>query len=364
MYLGLVIYGSLDSLTGGYIYDRILVDYLRQCGHRVDIISLAPRNYGRHFLDGFSRALRSKLIHSAYDILLQDELNHPSLGRINHILQRKTNFPIVAIVHQVLCSQPRNRLLNRIYKAVETHYLKSVDAFIFNSDTTRQTVEALVNCRQSSMVARPAGDRLGHLPSPDLIGSRARATGPLRLVFVGNVLPHKGLTPLIRGLSNLSSAPWHLSIVGSLTMNPPHVRRIRKLIDRLNLRRQVELAGPKNGSELASLLARSHVFVMPYSREGFGMAHLEAMAFALPVIGSSTGAVKEFVIPGQNGFLIDPGDTKTVNDCINRLHQDRQILIKMSRTAWQTYYDRPKWNDTMEAIEGFLIELLQNNANH
>jgi len=157
MYLGLVIYGSLDSLTGGYIYDRILVDYLRQCDHRVDIISLAPRDYGRHFLDGFSRALRSKLIHSAYDILLQDELNHPSLGRINHILQRKTNFPIVAIVHQVLCSQPRNRLLNRIYKAVETHYLKSVDAFIFNSDTTRQTVEALVNCRQSSMVARPAG---------------------------------------------------------------------------------------------------------------------------------------------------------------------------------------------------------------
>lgn len=357
MHLGLIIYGGLEPLTGGYIYDRILVDYLRGRGCRVDIISLASRNYSRHLLGGISQKLRSNLINSVYDVLLQDELSHPSLGRINHILQRKANFPIVAIVHQVLCRQPRNRLLNWFYKTVETHYLKSVDAFIFNSYTTRKTVEALLNGRRSSVVACPAGDRLGQLPSFDLIGSRALMDGPLRLAFVGNVLPHKGLASLIKGLSYLSFAAWQLSVVGSLTMNPSHTRRIRKLIDQLDLGRQVELAGPKDGSELASHLARCHVFVMPYSQEGFGMAHLEAMAFALPVIGSSTGAVKEFVIPGHNGFLIEPGDYKTLNHCLNRLHQDRQILIKMSRAALQTFKSRPHWHDTMETIHGFLKRL-------
>lgn len=358
MHLGLIIYGNLNTLTGGYIYDGILVDYLRKRGHRVDIISLSRRNYSRHLLDNLSRQLRSRLANASIDVLLQDELNHPSLGRINHSLQRKANYPIVAIVHQVLCRQPRNGLCNRIYRAVETHYLKSVDAFIFNSNTTRRNVAALVNGNRSSIVATPAGDRLGHIASMDLIESRARADGPLRLIFVGNLLPHKGLAPLIKCLANLSCAAWHLTVVGSLTMDRTYVRSIRKLVDLQGLNGQVNLLGPKDAKELAAVLDGGHVFIMPYSLEGFGMAHLEAMAFALPVIGSSTGAVGEFVIPDKNGFLIEPGDHRTVLDCINSLHQDRQRLIKMSHAALQTFHNRPKWQDTMTAIEGFLTDLL------
>ena len=304
MDLGLVIYGSLDSLTGGYIYDRILVDYLRQCGHRVDIISLAPGPYSRHLLDCFSPVLRSNLLNSDCDVLLQDELSHPSLCRINHLLQRKTNSPIVAIVHQVLCRQPRCRFLNRLYETVEKTYLNSVDAFIFNSKTTRRNVEQLIRGRRPSIVASPAGDRLGSLALTDRIGSRALAPGPLELIFVGNVLPNKGLLPLIQDLSKLPFEIWHLTVVGSLDMNRRYHRKVEKLIVSKKMERQVVLVGPRKGPDLASLLARAHVFVMPYSYEGFGMAHLEAMAYALPVIGSSSGAVKEYVIPEVNGFLI------------------------------------------------------------
>ena len=303
MHLGLVIYGSLKTLTGGYIYDRILVEYLQGRGHRVDIISLPLRNYGRHLLDNWSPGLRSDLIAGPYDILLQDELNHPSLFHTNRRLQRNEKFPIVAIVHQVLCRQPRNSFLNRLYQAIERRYLESVDAIIFNSDTTRKTVETLVSGQRPSLVACPAGDRLGHLPSMDLIDSRTRKVGPLRLIFVGNVLPHKGLLPLIQGLSHLPHEIWHLTVVGSLTMDTRYVREIKTLIAQNNLNRQVEMTGASDGNRLANRFRQSHVFIMPYSLEGFGMAYLEAMAFGLPVMGSSDGAVKEFVIPGRNGFL-------------------------------------------------------------
>ncbi|MBT8371591.1 MAG: glycosyltransferase, partial [Deltaproteobacteria bacterium] len=104
-------------------------------------------------------------------------------------------------------------------------------------------------------------------------------------------------------------------------------------------------------------LSVSHVFIMPYSHEGFGMAHLEAMAFALPVIGSAKGAIKEFVIPGQNGFLIEPDDSKTVNACLNNFYYDRKSLIEMSHAALQTFKVRPKWNETMESIHRFLTRL-------
>jgi len=358
MRLGFVIYGSLNTLTGGYIYDRILVEYLQSRGHRVDVISLPLRNYGRHLLDNWSPGLRSDLVAGPYDLLVQDELNHPSLFHVNRSLGKKSRLPKVAIVHQVLCRQPRNVLLNRLYQAIEKRYLESVDAMIFNSDTTRRTVATLVSGRRPSIVACPAGDRLGHLPSTDLIGSRTRENGPLRLIYVGNVLPRKGLFPLIKGLSHLADEIWHLTVVGSLTMDARYVREIKRLIAQRNLGRQIEIAGPKDGNELVNLFLQSHVFVLPYSHEGFGMAYLEAMAFALPVVGSSKGAVKEFVIPGQNGFLIELDDFESVNALIHSLHHDRQRLLKMSYAAFRTYKERPKWRDTMESIHRFLTGLV------
>jgi glycosyltransferase involved in cell wall biosynthesis len=354
MHLGFVIYGSLTTLTGGYIYDRILVEHLQNRGHRVDIISLPLRNYQRHLLDNWSPGLRADLAAGPYDLILQDELNHPSLFLINRSLRKKPRLPIVAVVHQVLCRQPRNILLNRIYQAIEKRYLESVDALIFNSDTTRRTVAALVDDRRPSIVASPAGNRLGQLPSVDLIGSRARENGPLRLIYVGNLLPQKGLLPLIKGLSHLAHEIWHLTVVGSLKMDARYTRAIKQLIARRELSRQVEIAGPKDGIELANLFLQSHVFVMPYSHEAFGIAYLEAMAFGMPVVGSSNGALKEFVKPGQNGFLIERDDFESVNACIHGLYHDRQRLLEMSYAAFRTYKKRPKWRDTMESIDSFL----------
>src|SRR3972149_8711543 len=99
MKLGLVIYGSLDTLSGGYLYDRKLVEYLREQGDTVEIISLPWRNYVMHLTDNFhfrlpfsnviappkysgvtrSAATKQSPNSGKFDILIQDELNHPSL---------------------------------------------------------------------------------------------------------------------------------------------------------------------------------------------------------------------------------------------------------------------------------------------
>ena len=51
MKLGLVIYGSLDTVSGGYLYDRKLAEYLRAQGDEVEIISLPWRSYAAHLTD-------------------------------------------------------------------------------------------------------------------------------------------------------------------------------------------------------------------------------------------------------------------------------------------------------------------------
>ncbi len=51
MRLGLVIYGNLETISGGYLYDRKLVEHLERQGDQVEIISLPWRNYARHLGD-------------------------------------------------------------------------------------------------------------------------------------------------------------------------------------------------------------------------------------------------------------------------------------------------------------------------
>jgi len=86
MKISLVIYGSLDTLNGGYLYDRKLVNYLKNSGDSVEIFSLPSRAYAPCLGDNLGRNLLRRLVHAKPDILLQDELNHPSLFLLNCIL--------------------------------------------------------------------------------------------------------------------------------------------------------------------------------------------------------------------------------------------------------------------------------------
>jgi len=364
MNIGLIIYGRLDTMTGGYIYDRMLVQHLRQRGHGVDVVSLIRQSYARSILDNFSSKLFTGLISADYDLLLQDELTHPSLWWINRRLKKTIHFPVVAIIHQVLCRQPRAALLNRLYEFVERPYLKSIDAYIYNSICTQRTVERLARGSQPAIVASPAGDRLDSPDSPDSIESRSREPGPLKLIFVGNVLPNKGLLPLIEDLSILPVGSWRLQVVGSLEMDSVCYRKVAEFVATANLTGQVSFAGPRDGPELSSMLSQSHVFVMPYSHEGFGMAHIEAMGFGLPVVGCADGAVREFVKHKQNGFLIHPADRQKTSAYLKMLNKDRQLLADMSRAAWETFQEHPRWEDTMEKIDRFLADLVSQKLRH
>src|SRR5512139_3888486 len=104
MHIGLIIYGSLDTLSGGYLYDRKLVEYLRSQRDTVEIISLPWRSYGAHLTDNLwfrlpgHGANRSK----KFDILIQDELNHPSLLFAN---RRRHPYPVISLVHHLRSSE-------------------------------------------------------------------------------------------------------------------------------------------------------------------------------------------------------------------------------------------------------------------
>ena len=357
MHIGLIIYGRLDTLTGGWIYDRLMVEYLREQGHTVEVISLKQHHYVRNLADNFSRRLYRRLLDHNCRLLLQDGLIHPSLVGLNQRIKRRRSCPLLTIVHQVICRQPLKRYQKLFYQAVERRYFKSVDGFILNSETTRANVESLVGQQLPAVVAYPGGDRLGYLASDAVVESRCRRAGPLQLILVGNLTPNKGVLPLIAGLSRLPPESWRLSLIGSLTMNRAYVQKVRALIAHCGLEDRIDIPGPLDGAELAGRLNASQVFVLPFSYEGFGMACLEAMAWGLPVVGSTRGALKEFVRNDINGVLIPPGDMAAFAQQVQRLHADRTLLTGYGQEALKTFRRRPGWRDGFHKIESFLLSI-------
>jgi glycosyltransferase involved in cell wall biosynthesis len=354
--VGLIIYGSLDTISGGYIYDRILVEHLRSRGTQVQIFSLPWRNYSRHLSDNLSRSFYRQLREASLDVLLQDELNHPSLVWLNRRLRSRVGYPILAIVHHLRGSEARPAWEKGCYRWVERHFLRTVDGFIFNSRTTQAAVEGLVGGLRSQawLVAVPGGDRLSPSLAPTGIARRAQQPGPLRVLFIGNLIARKGLHTLLDGLSRLPGESWKLEVVGSMEVDPAYVRAIRRQLERKGLAGQVCLAGVVSDVELATRLAHSHLLAVPSSYEGYGIVYLEGMGSGLPALGSTAGAAGEIITHGRDGFLVSPGDAASLARHVQTLIEDRERLAHMSLAAYERYSTHPRWIETAERIHQFL----------
>ena len=360
LHIGLIIYGSIDSLSGGYLYDRKLVEHLRAKGDQVEIISLPWRTYSQHLLDNFSNDFFQRLVSLELDLLLQDELNHPSLLYLNRRLQARARYPILSIVHHLRSSEARSPIENGFYRWLEQRYLTSVDGFIYNSQATRMAVEGLIPPFKSSVppgiVAYPAGDRLAADVREQEISWRAKQKGPLRILFVGNLIPRKGLHTLLLALAQLPDRLWRLVVVGSPEVDRAYVRRVERLAARLGVNRGVTFTGAASDEQLVRFMKSSDVLCVPSSYEGFGIVYLEGMSFGLPALAGRSGGAEEIITHGKDGYLVHANDFRELATYLEKLAQDRSLLEQMSLAALERYRAHPSWEETMQQVRAFLVE--------
>lgn len=353
MRIGLVIYGTLDTVTGGYIYDRKLVTRLRDIGDEVHIVSLPARNYARQLLYNFATAIVQKISRLKFDVLLEDELNHPSCIILNQKLRSKNRCPIISIVHHLRADEnKRTGYLLQVW--IEKKYLQSVDGFVFNSHATASSVGRFVG-NKPSVVAHPGKDRLPSNITHQEIAERSKRSAKLEIVFLGNVTPRKGLTELICALCNIPRDEWNLTVIGSTVRDPSYCRAVIELIRNNGLEKNIILTGQIPDAEVTRHLRKNHVLAVPSFYEGFGLAYIEAMGSGLPVIGAITGGAREIVEHGRNGFLSDPRNTEELTGFLKTLNKDRAMLRRMSINALNTYHVFSNWDDTAKKIREFLL---------
>lgn len=355
MKIGLLIYGELDQRSGGYLYDRKLVEHLRAQGDEVEVLSLPVGGYFRHLLDNFSSSLLERLECLELDLLLQDELNHPSLFALNRRLKRRLRLPIIAIVHHLRSQESHPPGLRQVYARLERRYLGTVDALIYNSQSTRRSVEQLLKRRPPGVVVYPAADHRASAPHPPRL---AAGDGQLRLFFLGNVIRRKGLHDLLEALRILPSSDWRLRVGGDLALDRGYVRRLRRMLPRAGLESRVEFCGHLDPQEISQSFAWANLFVLPSQLEGFGIAYLEAMAAGVPVIASRSGGAVEIVDHQVNGLLIEPGDPAALAAVLADLLQETERLREMGRAARQRYQRHPTWAESAQEARDFLTNLL------
>ncbi|MFC6905175.1 glycosyltransferase family 4 protein [Halalkalicoccus tibetensis] len=345
MHVGLAVYGDLEPRSGGYLYDWRLAEGLRARGDRVDVVSLPETSYPRSLGHNLSGRLKREL-ERPFDVLLQDELCHPSLVGLNRRIDRE--YPIVSIVHHLRANEttgPKRHL----FRAIERAYLSTVDAVVCNSRPTRAAVAELTDV--PGVIAWPGGDRFGSYPSDDAIVERAREE-PFEVVFVGNQIPRKGLDSLVRGLSRVEEE-WHLTVVGGAA-DPEYSEGVRALVRENGLADRVEFTGRLEEEALADRLASAHLLAVPSIHEGFGIVYLEGMAFGLPALATTSGGASDVVTDGETGYLVEPGDEAAIARAVEECASDRDRLVELSLAARRRFERHPTWDGMAGRIRSFL----------
>ena len=154
------------------------------------------------------------------------------------------------------------------------------------------------------------------------------------------VEPKKGLRILLQAMAVLAKRygqpPCQLLIVG----DGPSRHELELLREQLGLSSWVVFAGSRR--DIPRVLHAVDAFVLPSLYEGFGIAILEAMAAGKPVIATAVGGIPEFVLSGETGLLVEPGNVEALADAIDRLlshpQQARTMGAKGRIRAGERYH--------------------------
>ncbi len=332
-----IVEGDINQTSGGYYYDRQFIQILKNHGHNVTVSRATDEQAGR----------------TETDMYIIDELCHPDFFRTKHFKRLRANVPIVGMVHH-LASDEALPFFDRVkHLIMEQKFLNAMDFAVFNSQATRESAIKKGRYRGPWAIAIP-----GRTTDNGISRKPGRNSGPLELLFLGNLIPRKGIHYVLLALSKLPDIPFSFTIAGDDTVEPAYTRRIKRLIKRYRLEDRVALKGPVSNNQKKKILGSADLMLMPSSHEGYGIAYIEAMGHGvIPVAGLSGGA-GEIIRHGENGFLVNPRKRLEIISVLVRIYENPDWKNQLSSNARQSWQSHPLWQETFQPIITALEDLI------
>ena len=337
--------GDLDTPSGGYHYDRRLIQELQKLGLRIQCISLAESfpNPHQEALDDARQRLAA-LPDGAVVIL--DGL---AFGVMDHLARaEQQRLRLIALCHHPLAFESGlTEFQRQAFHASEQSALHSARAVIVTSEATRQIlIEHFAVPASKIVVALPGTDRVPFAPCAD---------NPPKLLTVASLTRRKGHDVLINALAPLVSLAWQARFVGSATLDPAWAASLQAQVERQQLQQRIQITGAV--ADLQAEYQSADLFVLASRFEGYGMVFAEALAAGLAIVATGAGAVRE-VVPDSAGILVPAEDTAALSTALhNLLSRDdlRQRLQAGARAAAATL---PRWQDSAQPVAQ-LIDTVQ-----
>lgn len=320
---------TLDQCYQDDVLDRALEQHLNlaaAAGRPFDVAHV-------HHLTGMSTGLPAVLrrhgvpvvmtLHDYWLMCPRGQMFHPRMESCEQVEQHRCSecnaitFPHWATESAALAERIRNRALAVLQQATR---------LVVPSARVIPPFTALGVPAERFTVVENAVDTTALERLPPVTG-----TGPLRLGYLGTLLPSKGLHVLVQAVQRQAPGTVTLAIHGNAVPYHGDEGYLTRTFAMLRPGDQVHYHGPYSGADLPAILARLDLVAAPALwREAFGLTPREALAAGRPVLCSRIGGLQDAITDGQEGLILPPGDVAAWAAAIQALARDRPRLLAMA----------------------------------
>ncbi len=157
--------------------------------------------------------------------------------------------------------------------------------------------------------------------------------GKKTALYLGALSEDKGTLDAIRVFSEIDKKDknWQYWIVGKGTRD--FVKKVEKLAKELGVYSKTKIFGFVNEGRKFELISLSCVLINPSFHEGWGLVNIEANSLGIPVVGYNVSGMKDSVINGKTGILVEPGNYKSLADEALKLVLDKKKYKLFSKNC-------------------------------
>lgn len=169
------------------------------------------------------------------------------------------------------------------------------------------------------------------------------------ILFVGGLIPRKGINYLIAAMKYVKSDSVLLIVGGELQGHPGVKEALEQQVKKLGLKNVVFL-GRVSKDDLERAYVISDVFVLPSISEGLPLTLLEAMAYKKCVVATDIPGNSDVIQNGKNGILVEAGNSQELGEKIDYLLANEGLGGKIGAAARKEVEKKYSWDVAFNKI--------------
>lgn len=284
------------------------------------------------------------------DVVIISHINLLLAGCLIKLLSPKTQ--LILIAHGIEVWEPfsgyKKWMLRQCDKILTVSaYTKNV--MIALNELPKEKITVLNNCLDPFLEPAISGEK-----DPALLRRYGLNTGDTVLMTLTRLAAreqYKGYDIVIESLPELHENNPEIKYLVVGKYDEPEKKRLDALVSERGLEQQVIFTGFIPDEELAAHFNLADIYIMPSTKEGFGIVFIEAMYYHLPVIAGNKDGSVDALLNGQLGLLINPDSKEEVSNAIEEIIANKTKYLPdqkllMGNFSYPVY--KEKWRRILE----------------